>query len=78
VRPCHPIVTAARSTCERPRFAEDWRPLNRTELFLAILGLIVLEIYHLKWIWWEYWVCRSCNTKNKNCPCEAPRWFTYL
>jgi hypothetical protein len=52
--------------------------VSQTELFLAILGLIVLEVYHLKWIWWEHWMCRSCNTQNKNCSCATPRWFRYL
>ena len=53
--------------------------MNQTEVFLAIVGLIVVEIYHLKWIWWEHWMCRSCGTENKNCSCgPPPRWFKYL
>jgi hypothetical protein len=52
--------------------------VSQTELFLAIVGLIVLEIYHWKWIWWEHWMCRSCGTQNKNCSCGPPKWFTYL
>jgi hypothetical protein len=53
--------------------------VNQTELFLAIVGLIVVEIYHLKWIWWEHWMCRSCGTANKNCSCgPPPKWFKYL
>ena len=53
--------------------------VSQTELFLAIVGLIVLEIYHLKWIWWEHWMCRSCGTQNKNCSCgPPPKWFKYL
>jgi hypothetical protein len=53
--------------------------VSRTELFLAIVGPIVVEIYHLKWIWWEHWLCRSCGTPNKNCTCgPPPKWFEYL
>jgi hypothetical protein len=52
--------------------------VSQTELFLAILGLIVLEVYHLKWIWWEHWMCRSCGTQNKNCSCGPPKWFKFL
>ena len=54
-------------------------PVNQTELFLAIVGLIILEVYHLKWIWWEHWLCRSCGSRNKHCSCgPLPRWFKYL
>jgi hypothetical protein len=28
--------------------------VSQTELFLAIIGLMVVEVYHLKWIWWEH------------------------
>jgi hypothetical protein len=53
--------------------------VSRTELFLAIVGLIALEVYHLKWIWWEYWLCRTCRTQNKHCACgPPPKWFKYL
>jgi len=53
--------------------------VNQTELFLAIVGLIAVELYHLKWIWWEHWMCRSCGTANKNCSCgPPPKWFKYL
>ena len=52
--------------------------MSQTELFLAILGLIVLEIYHLKWIWWEHWLCRTCQTQHKNCGCALPTWFRIL
>jgi len=52
--------------------------VSQTELFLAIVGLIILEIYHLKWIWWEHWMCKSCGTQNKRCSCGPPRWFKYL
>jgi hypothetical protein len=48
-------------------------------MFAAIVGLFVLEIYHLKWLWWEHWRCRTCRTEIKHCSCgPLPRWFTYL
>jgi hypothetical protein len=46
-------------------------------LFLAIVALIVVELYHLKWIWLEYWSCSKCGVKNLECRCR-PRWQLYL
>jgi hypothetical protein len=56
--------------------AED-RRMSRGEILLSIFGLFMLEIYHLKWIWWEYWRCRKCGTPNKHCSC-GPKWILYL
>ena len=48
-------------------------------ILLWILALTLLEIQHLKWIWWEYWDCRSCAAKHKDCACGAtPLWVMYL
>ena len=61
-----------------PPLGKTWG-VSRTEVFAAIVGLFVLEIYHLKWLWWEHWKCRTCRTEIKNCSCgPPPRWFTYL
>jgi hypothetical protein len=47
-------------------------------LLFAILSMIVLEVQHLRWIWWEYWDCRTCGAKNKHCACERFRWQLWL
>jgi hypothetical protein len=52
--------------------------MDQTTIFLWIVALIVLEIYHLKWIWWTYWDCRACGVKHKDCGCGAHKWQLYL
>jgi hypothetical protein len=47
-------------------------------LFFAIVTMIVLEIQHLRWIWWEYWDCRTCSVKNKHCACSRFKWQLWL
>jgi hypothetical protein len=54
-----------------PRFSQ-------TELLLWIVALLVLEIYHLKWIWLSEWSCRRCGVKNLQCGCARRKWVTYL
>ena len=53
--------------------------VSRTVILLWIVALFVLEVNHLKWIWWEYWDCRHCSTKHKDCACGATaRWLMFL
>ncbi len=53
--------------------------MSRPVILLWILALTLLEIQHLKWIWWEYWDCRKCTVKHKDCACGAtPVWIMYL
>ena len=53
--------------------------VSQTSILLWILALLVLEVNHLKWIWWEFWDCRSCAVKHKDCACGATRaWVMYL
>jgi hypothetical protein len=53
--------------------------VSRTAIFLWILALLALEVQHLKWIWWEYWDCRRCTAKHKDCSCGATRsWVMFL
>jgi hypothetical protein len=47
-------------------------------LLFAIVSMIVLEIQHLRWIWWEYWVCRDCGVKNKHCACRRFKWQIWI
>ena len=51
--------------------------MSRTQVFIWCVVLIVLEINHLKWIWWTYWDCRKCHVKNKDCGCSA-KWLMLL
>ena len=53
--------------------------MSRTEILLWIVALFMLEVNHLKWIWWEHWDCRACSTKHKDCACgSTARWVMYL
>ena len=53
--------------------------VSRTEILLWIVALFLLELNHLKWIWWEHWSCRGCTAKHKDCACGATsRWLMFL
>jgi hypothetical protein len=53
--------------------------VSHTAILLWILALFALEVQHLKWIWWEFWDCRSCSAKHKDCACGATRhWVMFL
>jgi C4-type Zn-finger protein len=52
--------------------------MSRTEPFVAILTMIVLEIYHLKWIVLTEWNCSTCGVKHKDCRCGRRKWIMYL
>ena len=53
--------------------------VSQTEILLWIVALLLLELNHLKWIWWEHWSCRSCSVKHKDCACgSTARWIMYL
>ena len=86
--PLHPVLASARTGRD-----PDWaaRPIpcspryryvegvSRTEILLWIVALFVLELNHLKWIWWEYWDCRQCTAKHKDCACgKTARWIMYI
>jgi len=51
--------------------------LTKTELLASITAMIVLEVYHLKWIWLSEWGCRKCQRKNIDCACDG-RWLKYF
>jgi hypothetical protein len=51
--------------------------LSRTELLAGIMAMIVLELYHLKWIWLSEWSCRQCSRRNLECACSR-RWIKYF
>ncbi len=53
------------------------RVLSPTELLVSIVGLMAIEILHLKWIWLTEWTCRRCRLKNLECECRG-RWVRYL
>jgi hypothetical protein len=50
------------------------RPL----LLASILGMILLELNHLRWLWWENWNCRRCGVKYKDCEYGHRKWIMYL
>ena len=52
--------------------------MDQTQILLWILALVILEIFHFKWIWWTEWSCRKCGRKNQDCPCEGTKWMMYL
>ncbi len=52
--------------------------MSRTQILLWIVALFVLEVNHLKWIWWENWNCRKCYAKHKDCGCGTTKWIMYL
>jgi hypothetical protein len=57
----------------------DGDRVSKAFILLWILALTLLEIQHLKWIWWEYWDCRGCAAKHKDCACgKTPHWIMYL
>ena len=65
--------------CRGKGGADTLDDVSRTEILLWIVALFVLEVNHLKWIWWEYWSCRACSVKHKDCTCGATaRWLMYL
>jgi hypothetical protein len=47
--------------------------LATREIWLWLVALFVLELCHLKWIWWEYWHCRACGAPNHRCGCGRAR-----
>jgi hypothetical protein len=53
--------------------------VTQTQILLWIVALFILEVNHLKWIWWEFWTCRKCTVAHKDCACgETSRWVMYL
>jgi hypothetical protein len=65
--------------CPAAHSADTLVSVSQTEILLWILALFVLEVNHLKWIWWEHWDCRGCSTKHKDCACgSTARWIMYL
>jgi hypothetical protein len=51
--------------------------VSQTDALLWIIALLLLELNHLRWIWWEYWDCRKCGQKHHVCAC-ATKWIMYL
>jgi hypothetical protein len=43
--------------------------MSQTQILLWCIALIVLELNHLKWIWWTYWERAKCGRKQKDCDC---------
>jgi hypothetical protein len=59
--------------------ADTLADVSRPEILLWIVALFLLEVNHLKWIWWEFWSCRACAVPHKDCTCgRTARWVMYL
>jgi hypothetical protein len=57
----------------------DLLRVSQTQLLVAIAVLIVVEINHLKWIWWTQWQCRTCGVKNRDCDCSDKwKWMVWF
>jgi hypothetical protein len=52
--------------------------LSPGQLLVMIVTMIVLELNHLKWIWWTQWECRGCGVKHEHCACGDRKWIMYL
>ena len=52
--------------------------MTHNQILLWIVALFVLEVNHLKWIWWENWSCRTCARVHKDCGCDTRKWIMYL
>ncbi len=46
-------------------------------VLLGIVAMILLEVNHLKWIWYEKWQCRKCGLTPKECG-HGVRWMMLL
>jgi hypothetical protein len=65
--------------CRSDSDADTVSTVSQTQILLWIVALFVLEVNHLKWIWWEHWSCRACTVKHKDCACgSTSRWVMYL
>jgi hypothetical protein len=51
--------------------------VSHGQILAYSLGLLILELNHLKWIWWEHWSCRKCGAKHRHCACSS-KWVMYL
>ena len=52
--------------------------MPRPLLLASILGMILLELNHLRWLWWENWRCKRCGVKYKDCRYGHRKWIMYL
>jgi hypothetical protein len=65
--------------CRFRAAADTLNSVSKTEIVLWLVALFVLEVNHLKWIWWEFWTCRGCAVAHKDCACgQTSRWLMYL
>jgi hypothetical protein len=55
------------------------RHVSQTQILVSIAVLILVEVNHLKWIWWTQWQCRTCGAKNRDCPCSDKwKWMLFF
>jgi len=51
--------------------------VSHGQLLFAIVCMILLEVNHLKWIWWTQWDCGKHARKHEECGCGA-KWLMFL
>lgn len=59
------------------RALDTLRAMSDGQILLWCVVLIALEVQHLKWIVWEYWTCRRCGVKHRECG-HGARLVKYL
>ena len=53
--------------------------VSQTQILVAIIVLFLVEVNHLKWIWWTQWRCRTCGLENRHCPCSDKwKWMVFF
>jgi len=53
--------------------------MSQTAILIAILIFFLVEVNHLKWIWWNHWLCRTCGVRNRECACSDKwKWMVLL
>jgi hypothetical protein len=63
----------------RAAAAARLRAMTQTQIFIGILVLFLVEVNHLKWIWWNHWHCRTCGVRNRHCGCSDKwKWMVLL
>jgi hypothetical protein len=63
-----------RSAPQNPKLSQ----MDKVTALIWIGLLLILELTHLKWIWWTYWDCRRCGRKNHECAACGRAWILFL
>jgi hypothetical protein len=65
--------------CPEDAALPGFSSVTQTQILVGILILFVVEVNHLKWIWWNHWQCRKCGVRNRSCACSDKwKWMVLL